>query len=87
MKRAQERYYALLSRNLLSLELRLRWQNLPWRFALYLCVAITLPVSNIRPSLMPVVPWQWLQDYLLFFFLVLCIELMVDIRNSDPGAS
>ncbi len=84
VKCAQERYYSLLSRNLLHLEVRQRWQNLRWRFALYLGLGITLSVSNIRPSFMPVVPWQWLQDYLLFFFLVLCIELVVDIQQLRP---
>jgi signal transduction histidine kinase len=84
LKRAQERYYALLSQNLLSLELRLRWRDLRVRIILYLCAAIALLVSKIRPSFTPVVPWQWLQDFLLFFFLVLCIELMIDVRRLRP---
>ena len=84
VKRAQERYYMLLSRNLLHLELRLRWRSLRGRIILYLCAGIGLLISNSRPFFKPVVPLQWLQDYLFFFFVVLCIELIVDIRRLRP---
>jgi hypothetical protein len=80
-KRAQDRYYPLLSRNLLGWEVRQRLHGLRLRTILYLCLGIALLVNKTLPFLVPVVPWQWLQDYLLFFFFFLCIDMIVYLRQ------
>jgi hypothetical protein len=83
-KRAQDRYYSLLSRSILRGEIRYRRRSLRLRVILYLCLSITLVLNRSIPFFTPITPWQWLRDYILFTFLVLCIGLMIDIRQLQP---
>ncbi len=83
-KLAQDRYYPLLPRILLGWEMRHRWRDLRLRIIFCLCLAIPLLVNNPLSHLMPLTPWQWLQDYLLCSLLVVCIGIVVDIRRLKP---
>lgn len=84
VKHAQDRYYPLLPQSLLGWEVRDRWRNLRLRTILYLCLGITLLVNKSLTFLVPVAPGQWLRDYLLFSFFVLCIEIWIDVRRIQP---
>ncbi|HEY7417388.1 MAG TPA: sensor histidine kinase [Ktedonobacteraceae bacterium] len=83
-QRAQDHYYPLLSSNLLGWEVRHRWQVLRLRFVLGLCLGIILVVGRAIPFFVPLTPLQWLRDYLLFAFFVLCIGIVADVRQIQP---
>lgn len=83
-KEAQDRYYPLLSRVLLGWEMRLRRRDLRLRIILCLCLGAILLIHSHLSSFVPIMLWQWLQDYLLLSFLVLCLGIVVDIRRLKP---
>ncbi|HTK07280.1 MAG TPA: sensor histidine kinase [Ktedonobacteraceae bacterium] len=80
-RHAQNRYYPLLSGTLLRWEIHDRWRSLRLRIILSLCFAITLLLNHTMPFLLPVMPWQWLVDYVLFAFFILGIGIVIDIRE------
>ncbi len=81
---AQDRYYPLLSKNLLGWEVRQRWQALRLRIILCLCLGIVLLVGRTIAFFAPFTSGQWLADYLLFAVFILCIGVVIDVRQLQP---
>ena len=81
---AQDRYYPLLSKNLLGWEVRQRWQALRLRIILCLCLGVVLLVGRTIAFFVPLTSGQWLADYLLFAVFILCIGVVIDVRQLQP---
>jgi signal transduction histidine kinase len=81
---AQDRYYPLLSKNLLGWEVRHRWQALRLRIILFLCLGVVLLVGRTVAFFVPLTSGQWLADYLLFAVFLLCLGIVIDVRQLQP---
>lgn len=84
IKQAQDYYYPLLSRTLLLWEMRLRWRDLRLRTILCLLALVLLIYDPLSFSVVPITLWQWLQDYLVLAFMVLCLDIAIDVRRLTP---